>query len=199
MIYVSKYKVFALAALLAFVGVSTVQAEQHLTTQQMENVSANTTTSFVTQIKNVIVSIIDTIVSWIKNIIASLFGTKKVETKEVTLIKEISDPEILQSKEMFETFISSLNTYIVAKFTAPWCPACKLMVPTEQELAKKFEQQITFVKIDIEKAPALAQGYGIAGIPLYIYFKNGKELNRKIGGSHIVTFEKEIKKVFDIE
>jgi|GEM_PF-400170 thioredoxin 1 len=152
-----------------------------------------------TQIKKQIISWFKKIVEWLKNIIESFFANNKT-TKQPTesLIQEITDPTILQNKETFENFIKTLNTNVVAKFTADWCPACKLMLPAEKELAEKFKQNIKLIKIDIEKAQALTQSYGISGIPIYIYFKEGTEINRKIGGSHKTTFEREIIKTFNI-
>jgi|SaaInlLV_10m_DNA_2_1039722.scaffolds.fasta_scaffold69910_2 thioredoxin 1 len=130
---------------------------------------------------------------WLKN---TLTQTKQVEPNG---IKEISDVELLKNKEKFENYIKGINKNVIVKFTASWCPACKLMIPIEKELSQSFDKKITFVKINIENTQVLTQAYGIGGIPLYIYFKDGKEVERKVGGSNKVSFEKEIKRVFEIK
>ncbi len=75
----------------------------------------------------------------------------------------------------------------VVDFYAQWCGPCKLMSPVIDELAKKYED-ITFIKIDIDKFNDLSNGFDvdgqriiISGIPTIYFFKDGK-IVEKVGG-----------------
>lgn len=75
----------------------------------------------------------------------------------------------------------------VVDFYAQWCGPCKLMSPVIDDLAKKYED-ITFIKIDIDKFNDLSNGFDIdgqriviSGIPTIYFFKDGK-IVEKVGG-----------------
>ena len=74
----------------------------------------------------------------------------------------------------------------VVKFYTAWCPDCHRIDPFMPEVEEEFKQQITFLSIDRDKLPDLAQELDIFGIPSFVAFKNGKELVRfvsKLGKS----------------
>jgi thioredoxin-like negative regulator of GroEL len=42
--------------------------------------------------------------------------------------------------------------------------------------------ELTFAKVNIDKAPKFSQKYAVSSIPSIILFKDGKEVQRKVGG-----------------
>lgn len=68
-------------------------------------------------------------------------------------------------------------------FWADWCTPCKVMEPVMEKLAQKYEGQIKFAKVDVEKYQALAEEYNIMNIPAMILFKDGVP-KEKVTGDH---------------
>jgi len=67
--------------------------------------------------------------------------------------------------------------FVAVKFWAPWCAPCKRMEPVVRKMEAEFSG-VTFLSIDIDQIPAIAQKYRIRAIPSLLLFKNGQEINR---------------------
>ena len=76
-------------------------------------------------------------------------------------------------------------------FYADWCPPCKAMTPTIEELEKE-NPSVTFKKIDIEKEQELSQQYKVMSIPTYVIEEDGKEVSRYNGVTAKSTLQKAI-------
>ena len=76
--------------------------------------------------------------------------------------------------------VSSGNLTMV-DFWASWCGPCRMVAPTIEKLANEYEGKAIVGKVNTDEEPALAQGLGIMNIPTVIFFKDGKEIDRKVG------------------
>ena len=56
------------------------------------------------------------------------------------------------------------------------------MAPVIEELAHEFEGRAVVAKVNTDDNPALAKRYNVTGIPAFIFFKDGREVDR-LGGS----------------
>lgn len=81
---------------------------------------------------------------------------------------------------------------VVADFFAAWCGPCKMLHPIFERVAEN-NQNLTFVRIDVDQDFDLAAKLGIQSIPTIIVFKDGKEVARKLGFMGQEDFEKFIK------
>ncbi|MEO6731027.1 MAG: thioredoxin domain-containing protein [Ferruginibacter sp.] len=88
-----------------------------------------------------------------------------------------------------------INTskYVLVDFGAEWCPPCKKMEPVLKSLAKKHPGKFTLVKVDGGRDEDILRKYNITGLPVFILFKQGKQIWRKEG----IADEKEIADLLD--
>lgn len=70
---------------------------------------------------------------------------------------------------------------VFVDFWATWCGPCRMVGPFVEQLADEFEGQVTFVKVDVDEEPELAQRYQIFSIPNMIIFKDGDIAEQIVG------------------
>lgn len=100
----------------------------------------------------------------------------------------------LNSPEDLTKFITS-HEYAVIKCSAEWCPPCKAMKPIVENAAIQFADTIAFAHIDDQKSPALSASLDIQGLPTFVCYKNGTEVNRFVGYKSKAEFETELNKL----
>jgi thioredoxin 1 len=62
---------------------------------------------------------------------------------------------------------------VLVDFSAEWCGPCKMMAPVLKELKKDVKEDVTILKVDIDKNPLVAQQYNVQSVPTLIIFQNG--------------------------
>ena len=84
------------------------------------------------------------------------------------------------SKAGFEEALAS-GQLIAADFWANWCGPCKMLTPVIEGLSDEYAGKAVIGKVDVDSEQELAIRYGVMSIPTVIFFKDGKELERKVG------------------
>ena len=70
---------------------------------------------------------------------------------------------------------------VMADFWATWCGPCKMLTPVVEQLAGQYDGKAIIGKVDVDENPDLAAQFAVMSVPTVIFFKNGKEIDRKVG------------------
>ena len=89
--------------------------------------------------------------------------------------------ELIQSKQP-----------VLVDFFAEWCGPCKAMAPILTEVKRKIGDDVTIIKIDVDKNQQAAGAYQVQSIPTLILFKEGKIIWKKVGMASATELEKVI-------
>ena len=71
---------------------------------------------------------------------------------------------------------------MIVDFSATWCPPCRQLKPIFEKLAEDFRGRITFVTIDVDENPALAQSYNVTNIPMMVFLNKDGQIQNTIVG-----------------
>ena len=85
------------------------------------------------------------------------------------------------SDNSFEKDVLESERPVLVDFWAEWCAPCKALNPAVEAVAVKYAGSAHVVKMNIDDNPAVAQRYGIRGLPTLILFKGGREEDRIVG------------------
>ena len=81
-------------------------------------------------------------------------------------------------KEYDETLQNNHSVFV--DFYADWCGPCKMVSPLVEELSNEITD-VTFVKVNVDDLPEVAERYGIMSIPTLIAFKDGEVAGQSLG------------------
>jgi thioredoxin 1 len=83
--------------------------------------------------------------------------------------------------ENFEAEVAKSDIPVVVDFFAHWCTPCKVMGPIFEEVGKKYNGKVKFVKINVDEARETAMKYEVMSIPTIITYKNGVVVDTLVG------------------
>jgi putative thioredoxin len=91
-------------------------------------------------------------------------------------VKEINAPEFIDAVVQ-----RSHDVPVVVDFWAEWCAPCRTLGPLLERLAAEYGGGFELVKVDVDANQALAQQFGVQGIPYVMAFKGGKPVSQFTG------------------
>lgn len=81
----------------------------------------------------------------------------------------------------FHKHLANSDVPLIVDFWAPWCGPCRSMAPTFDRAAQMLEPHARFVKVNVDANAALANEFGVQGIPALFAFQGGKVAFRHSG------------------
>jgi len=81
----------------------------------------------------------------------------------------------------FDDEVITSNAPVVVDFWGPKCEYCLNLMPHIEELAKQYADKAKFVKLDASKNRRFCISLKVLGLPTFIFFKQGVEVDRMSG------------------
>lgn len=85
------------------------------------------------------------------------------------------------TQDNFEEKVLKSDKPVMVYFYAEWCGPCKMAAPIIDELSQDYEGKVVIGKLNVDEGTTIAQDYQVMSIPTVIVFKDGEEVDRKIG------------------
>lgn len=89
----------------------------------------------------------------------------------------------INSVAEFDAAISNTDKLIVVDFFATWCGPCKMIAPMVDKFSEQYAEKATFLKVDVDQLPELAQKYEISAMPTLVFIKNGNQIEKVVGAN----------------
>lgn len=99
-------------------------------------------------------------------------------------VKDFNKDVIQQSKDI----------PVLVDFWAEWCSPCRILGPTLEKLAEKYNDRFKLVKLNTDQNPEIASQYGIRGIPNVKLFIKGEVADEFTGALPENSVEKWLQK-----
>ncbi len=81
----------------------------------------------------------------------------------------------------FQTEVIDSDQPVLVDFWAAWCPPCRALGPTIEELAKQYDGTVKVGKLNIDENPQTPSSFGIGSIPAVLLFDDGKVVETLVG------------------
>jgi len=80
-----------------------------------------------------------------------------------------------------EVIDASASHPVLLDAWAEWCPPCRMIAPSLDQLAAESGGRYKIVKLNVDENPRTSAQFGIRSIPTLLIFKNGKVVDQIIG------------------
>ena len=84
------------------------------------------------------------------------------------------------SQSDFEDVVLKVPGKVLVDFWAEWCGPCRMIGPVLEEMSGDYPG-VTFVKLNVDEAPEVAQRFSVMNIPTVLAFEGGEVKQRIVG------------------
>jgi thioredoxin 1 len=81
----------------------------------------------------------------------------------------------------FAAVVLAADRPVVVDFWADWCPPCKAISRSLEELAAEFGDRMAVVTLDVDANPETTRAYGVQAMPTLLVFRAGEVVGSLVG------------------
>ncbi|MFI7274057.1 thioredoxin family protein [Streptomyces sp. NPDC049879] len=70
---------------------------------------------------------------------------------------------------------------VLVKFTADWCPPCRMIAPVLAQIAAEKAGELKIVSLDVDHHPVTTARYGVLSMPTLMLFTGGEPVKSLVG------------------
>jgi thioredoxin 1 len=94
----------------------------------------------------------------------------------------------------FDETLATTEGLLLVDFWAPWCGPCRAIAPVLDALVSESGGRVTLAKVNVDEEPMLAASHEIRSIPTILLVKDGRIVDRVVGGVPRATLDAKIQK-----
>ena len=121
---------------------------------------------------------------------------KKMTTTTTEASKLAGTTMVKLTEENFQAY-SNASKPLLVDFWAEWCGPCKVMEPVIERLSRKYADQITFGKVNVDEEMNLSSRFQVFSIPTFMLFRGGNPIDAVIGAVGEAALEQFLKRALN--
>jgi thioredoxin 1 len=99
------------------------------------------------------------------------------------------------NSDNFEQEVLHSSIPVLVDFWGPQCGPCLALMPKVEVLRERYEDKVRITKVEAPKNRRLCLTLKVMSLPTFLFFKNGKEVDRLSGDITIQSIEESLKKI----
>jgi thioredoxin 2 len=92
--------------------------------------------------------------------------------------------------EDFTEIAEQATVPVLVDLWAVWCGPCRMVSPALEQLVRQMAGQLKLVKVDIERAPKLAQRFSVQAVPTLMVLYQGEVIARQPGAAPVDALQR---------
>lgn len=99
------------------------------------------------------------------------------------------------NSDSFEQEVLHSPQPVLVDFWGPQCGPCLALMPKVEALTERYGDQVKITKVEAPKNRRFCLTLKVLSLPTFLFFKNGKEVDRLSGNMTIQSIEECLKKM----
>ncbi len=95
----------------------------------------------------------------------------------------------------FEREVLHSSMPVLVDFWGPQCGPCLALMPKVEALTERYGEKVRMTKVEAPKNRRLCLTLKVMSLPTFLFFKDGKEVDRLSGDITIQSIEECLKKI----
>jgi thioredoxin 1 len=99
------------------------------------------------------------------------------------------------NSDSFEREVLHSSMPVLVDFWGPQCGPCLALMPKVEALTERYGEKVKITKVEAPKNRRLCLTLKVMSLPTFLFFKDGKEVDRLSGDITIQSIEECLKKI----